>query len=329
MPSRTDEIRRRMFRDPIADEFRLGETAVRRVEEIPAGAEVGVTVAGAAAAGSVPKPSPLPGARPAAGRVLKFPKAAGSTLPGLALVLGTIAVEILRNRWQKILAREEKELEEMEKELDILREKSREKREKEAPAVPAPVEIPHEFPEEIPLPPEIPIEAEPGPLEIPAPEPIPEIEIPAPLPRSPAPEQEPAPQPGTVPSSPPGRLPRRQPKPAPRRALPPFFPTFPGSSPKRRPKPQRRRRREPRPDLATSERRLTGARRGVIEFADISAQPMAQAAPQSQRRCKPCPEERDDPRTQCFKKLVFESELPSQDESFDWAEIDCFTGREL
>jgi len=48
--------------------------------------------------------------------------------------------------------------------------------------------------------------------------------------------------------------------------------------------------------------------------------------------CPPCTkvdEQPEEPRLECFKKLVKESIFPQFDESFNWTEIDCFTGQEL
>lgn len=72
---------------------------------------------------------------------------------------------------------------------------------------------------------------------------------------------------------------------------------------------------------------LTGSRPGVV--------PLPQPSPQTTGNCPPCPKpkkckkEKEKPRDQCFKKLVKEKLLPSQDESYEWTEIDCLTGREL
>ncbi|MCP5092857.1 MAG: hypothetical protein GY949_18240 [Gammaproteobacteria bacterium] len=51
--------------------------------------------------------------------------------------------------------------------------------------------------------------------------------------------------------------------------------------------------------------------------------------PTRDRRCPPCEEEELEPRTECFKKLVIEKTLPDQDETFNWIEVDCFTGKEI
>lgn len=42
-----------------------------------------------------------------------------------------------------------------------------------------------------------------------------------------------------------------------------------------------------------------------------------------------CKKEKNKPRRRCYRKLVKERRLPSMDEIYNWAEIDCDTGREL
>ena len=62
-------------------------------------------------------------------------------------------------------------------------------------------------------------------------------------------------------------------------------------------------------------------------------QPLAQMQPAlgGSGVCPPCRDEKEtkEPRTECYKKLVKESFLPELDETYNWVEIDCFTGREL
>lgn len=80
------------------------------------------------------------------------------------------------------------------------------------------------------------------------------------------------------------------------------------------------------PRVATSNR-LRSQTRSLAR-----AQAFAQAQEgQKAGRCPPCKkdEKRDEPRTECFKKLVKEALLPEFDESYNWVEIDCLTGREL
>lgn len=66
---------------------------------------------------------------------------------------------------------------------------------------------------------------------------------------------------------------------------------------------------------------------GIGTASQIAALPGLNLAncPQPQRRCK----EDDTPRSQCFKKLVKEGITADLDESFNWTEIDCLTGKEL
>jgi len=69
---------------------------------------------------------------------------------------------------------------------------------------------------------------------------------------------------------------------------------------------------------------------GVDPFALGLPQPQPELA-----GCPPCPKpkkckkEEDKPRDQCFRKLVKEGRLPSMDISYEWAEIDCETGKEI
>lgn len=56
--------------------------------------------------------------------------------------------------------------------------------------------------------------------------------------------------------------------------------------------------------------------------------------PQMVGRCPPCPkdkeqEEREKPRDVCYRKLVKEARYPDLDTEYEWAEIDCDTGREI
>lgn len=45
--------------------------------------------------------------------------------------------------------------------------------------------------------------------------------------------------------------------------------------------------------------------------------------------CKPCKKDKDKPRKECWRKLVKEARLPSQDTEYPWVPIDCDTGREI
>jgi hypothetical protein len=71
---------------------------------------------------------------------------------------------------------------------------------------------------------------------------------------------------------------------------------------------------------------LTGIEARPVPFA--LPQPSTRVPTQADR-CPPCQEELPEPRDACFKKLVKEGITPDLDESFNWVEIDCFTGREL
>lgn len=70
----------------------------------------------------------------------------------------------------------------------------------------------------------------------------------------------------------------------------------------------------------TALRRLTETKPEVLAFGDLEAR---------QDNCPPCKEDPEKPRTKCYKKLVFEHQMPELDETFEWAEIDCLTQQEL
>ena len=55
---------------------------------------------------------------------------------------------------------------------------------------------------------------------------------------------------------------------------------------------------------------------------------LPQQNPQRRRCCK-CKKDKEEVRTRCFKKLVRESRRPSDDESYEWEQIDCDTGASL
>jgi len=59
-------------------------------------------------------------------------------------------------------------------------------------------------------------------------------------------------------------------------------------------------------------------------------QPQPQPQTDPQRRCKPCPEEEPpEPREKCFKGGYKEGRMDDDLEFFQWAQIDCETGKEL
>jgi hypothetical protein len=59
--------------------------------------------------------------------------------------------------------------------------------------------------------------------------------------------------------------------------------------------------------------------------------PLAQPTPTTAgtQECEPCAPEEPETRTNCFKKLVREGTTSDLDETYEWNEIDCFTGRDL
>ncbi len=194
-----------------------------------------------------------------------------------------------------------------------------------------PFEDPFESPlADDPLPPTGPV----GPGVIIAPIGTPTVPVSAPLPDVPTtvptipaptlPETLPAPAPATTPRTPtrPATLPRAPTLPA---GLPLPAPVLlPFSLPRPSIRPFVRPARPTLPDLPTD----------VDPISTLTPfEPLALPSPvQVPTRCGPCrdpAEEREDPRTECFKKLVKESRFPSLDESFNWVEISCETGKEL
>ena len=167
------------------------------------------------------------------------------------------------------------------------------------------------FPDELEIPTEAPT---PAPVVLPGPDaptlPAPQTEPEAPPgTATPAPSPSPAPSPFPSPSPPPSPAPRTAPF-----ALPFAFPT-PSAQP--RPltgpgQPTPTPTDVPLPDLTTFEQP------GV---------PLQQPVD----RCPPCQKDADtqEPREECFKKLVKEGLFPDLDETFNWIEIDCFTGKEI
>lgn len=152
------------------------------------------------------------------------------------------------------------------------------------------------------------------------PAPIGDPALPAPTLPQPAPAPKPVTRPGTAPR--PKTAPAPAPLPSPvRRAAPfrvPFFVGLPFPAPLAQPQPR------PIPDIRTPPETiptdLTAFDPRTVPFGPIQTRPS---------NCPPCEAEEDKPRTECWKKLVKEGLLPSQDESFNWVRIDCITGREL
>lgn len=98
------------------------------------------------------------------------------------------------------------------------------------------------------------------------------------------------------------------------------------------------------PQLSPQTQLLTGAQASVSPLASTRTRTgtRAEVSPVTQTAaaanfgnascvCPPCrkDEEQEEMRTACYKKLVKEGLFPSQDESYEWTEIDCLTGREL
>ena len=158
--------------------------------------------------------------------------------------------------------------------------------------------------------------------------PRPEVDVDVAVPQPEVPTREPL----TVPLRPPGLVPMplptrtTSPRPAP---LPrPVADPLPGVQPTPGTQPVPFPGVRPLPDSPVSP--LTGLDTGLLPSPLGLPQPM----PEPRGDCPPCPrcedkEEQEEMRDECWKKLVKEGLFPSLDESFDWVEIDCLTGREL
>lgn len=156
---------------------------------------------------------------------------------------------------------------------------------------------------------------------------VPEVEI-APVPAPVIPRVQPAtaPRPGVLPQF----LPYATPYPMPIPGVMPRPATTP--QPSRRVQPQPRPMTQPaarpgsqvNPAIRTGT--LTRTQSGTLSLPQISEEGITQ-----QSECPPCAkdEEREKPRSQCWRKLVKEGLYPSMDTEYQWVEIDCFTQREL
>ena len=185
--------------------------------------------------------------------------------------------------------------------------------------------IPQFFPREFDPDPFIMQPIGPAPV-IPRPEVQPDVAIP-----QPRPVELPTRPPASVPVRPPSVVPMPIPTPTARPIATPRPRTgtpLPIGAPQTRPVTVPRPRLDPR----TRPRPLTDPRTTVLPLPSPLPLPKPRGRPD---RCPPCPKpkkckkDRDKPRTECFKKLVKEGLLPRDDETFNWVEIDCFTGREL
>lgn len=137
----------------------------------------------------------------------------------------------------------------------------------------------------------------------------------------------------------PETLPQPIPAPAPAPATRPGTPTRPAPSPFPFPSPVGRPVASPRPVFFVSPFADPRGIRDPTRFQDPATPPtlltvfepvsVPSQVGRPTRQCQPCPEQQDEPRLQCFRKMVKEKLLPSEDETFNWTEIDCITGREL
>jgi len=139
------------------------------------------------------------------------------------------------------------------------------------------------------------------------------------------PTPQPMPQPSPVWQPQPGNWPHGAPMPNPFAVPLPFSFPLPGT------------RAVPRGVPEVRRFRLTGSDPDAVALDDPRINPFTDPVPVPQpqtdpaRRCKPCPKkkEKEERRTQCFKKFVEEREFERWDFVREWAEIDCTTGREL
>jgi len=104
----------------------------------------------------------------------------------------------------------------------------------------------------------------------------------------------------------------------------------PGISPAVAPSAQPATRRQTQRLTSTQSSLLQSLRRQLSQRGQTATQSLAAA----QGKCvcpkaKKCEKEKEKPRDKCYRKLVKERLLPSMDTSYEWAEIDCITGREL
>jgi hypothetical protein len=78
------------------------------------------------------------------------------------------------------------------------------------------------------------------------------------------------------------------------------------------------------PTVGTSSTVQTQLGTSFFPFAEV--QPEVEAS-----ECAPCKDkqEREKPRTECWRKMVKEAIFPSWDEEYQWVKIDCLTGREI
>lgn len=169
------------------------------------------------------------------------------------------------------------------------------------------------------------------PVEIPGPIITPPT-VPTPTPVQPQPISPPAPLPDLPRTPVPTRTPRRSPRRDPRRDPTRRPGDLPGSQPGVNPSLQPSIRFNPNPWIQSvpSRRPQPTQRRGRLTRFGESPLPLPQTDP-ARRRCPPCKkkEEKEEERTQCYKKLVKESRFASDDESYNWVAIDCDTGREI
>lgn len=78
---------------------------------------------------------------------------------------------------------------------------------------------------------------------------------------------------------------------------------------------------------------LTVGQPGTLPLPQEYPLPLTQPQPTPASQCPPCPRaskrERKEPREACYRKLVKEGRYEDLDQVYEWAEIDCDTGKEL
>lgn len=149
---------------------------------------------------------------------------------------------------------------------------------------------------------------------------------------SPAPAGDPAPVTAPVPASIPVPLPSTVATPG--FGIPTVPTPFPSPAPVSFPVafPARSPARQPVGDLfplTGIEPTTVGSEPTTFGFVEDLPQPVALAQAQTQRRCRPCPEDNPKPRDGCYKGLYVEGFLDNDVSYTEWAEVDCLTGREL
>jgi len=212
-----------------------------------------------------------------------------------------------------------------------------------APQLPEQPEIVIAVPRQLPLPPTAP------------------ARIPAEIPTRPSPGTFPGTQPATIPDPSPGPIQRPGPIATPGPVDLPGIPTgdprpvadpvfvpepfevphplhSPFPNPFEIPQPDPFQLLEPQPfqqpRAAPFSQPLTPPQSDTLDSPRSLLEPQPQPQPRQTDNCPPCTrqkakEDEDTPRDACYKMLVKQGLTPKLDSEYEWAEIDCLTGREL